>query len=754
MAGIFSLKKRRNEIIGILVIAWAIFSLLALVDGAAGVVGEVAADFYTFFLGEAALTLPILFVLLGLKFITGPDINKLKIAGFFLAYFSSLTIFHLSQGFQDSFASGLLGAGGGVIGGTTAHIFETVFGSLGSRIILLSLTLVGLLLLFDVFLTDFVSYLFSAASGLFSDFKSILTKISPSVLLAQLKKRMSFQDNGESSSDSEEYDESAIAKNPVLSSGENDDSEKEEPKILEEDSNDKPEAKADPKDDFFEENPGDIGLSDGEKAEDEDNLTGENWQELIEVDQEEEGYQIPPLKLLDEDDIDSEGGEDKSDLLEKTLDNFGVDADVVETRKGPTLTRYEVQPETGVKVNKIVNLSDDIALSLAAKDVRIEAPIPGKSALGIEVPNQGASLVRLKGVLESSDFKESDEDELLIGLGRAIEGSPVVADLTEMPHLLIAGATGSGKSVCINSVITSLLFQHSPEDLKLLLIDPKKVELVNFKELPHLFSPVVTDCKKAASTLKLVVEEMEKRYEKFAESGTRGIESYNEQAEEELPYIVVVIDELSDLMMVAANEVESSICRLAQMSRAAGIHLVIATQRPSVDVITGLIKANIPSRIAFAVSSNTDSRTILDESGAEKLLGDGDMLYYPVGAKKPYRVQGSFISNEEVNRVTSFINQQTDPEFFIDEDEFDDLSLEELEDEEDELLEDAIELVVEYRASISMLQRRLHIGHSRAARLIDKMEEMGVVGPYNGPKPREVLISEDELDKFLSDEQE
>ncbi|MFN2362673.1 MAG: DNA translocase FtsK, partial [Halarsenatibacteraceae bacterium] len=462
-----------------------------------------------------------------------------------------------------------------------------------------------------------------------------------------------------------------------------------------------------------------------------------------------EDYQNPHSRLLKKSSVDRDQVEDKSQLLEKTLNNFGVDASVINVTHGPTITRYEIQPEVGVKVSKVVNLSNDIALSLAAHDVRIEAPIPGKSAIGIEVPHQGPSMVRFREIVESDKFADA-ETRLNLGLGRAVDGSAVVADLGKMPHLLVAGATGSGKSVCINSIIASLLYQNTPDELKLLLIDPKKVELVNYNGLPHLFSPVVTDCKKAASTLQLIVKEMEDRYDLFAETGTRGIESYNKKSDDPLPYIVVIIDELSDLMMVAASDVEDAICRLAQMSRAAGIHLVIATQRPSVDVITGLIKANIPSRISFAVSSATDSRTILDTGGAEKLLGNGDMLFHPVGAKKPFRVQGAFIDNEEINNLVNYLSNQVEPDFYIDEDEFEDLELN-LDDGEDDLLEDAIRLVVEYRASISMLQRRLHIGHSRAARLIDTMEEMGIVGPYVGSKPREVLITEDELDEYLED---
>ena len=404
-----------------------------------------------------------------------------------------------------------------------------------------------------------------------------------------------------------------------------------------------------------------------------------------------------------------------------------------------------------VKID-IEKVKKDLSLALETKSLRIIAPIPGTSYVGIEIPNPKARMVRLRELLASDELQSEMKDNFTnLTIGKAVDGSDVVKSLEQMPHLLIAGATGSGKSVCINTLITSLLYKSTPEELKLILVDPKKVELSTYKGLPHLFTPVVTDPKKASNVLKLVVNEMEKRYELFSESGTRGIESYNKKVdkEDQIPYIVVIIDELSDLMMVAANEVEDNICRLAQMSRAAGIHLIIATQRPSVDVITGLIKANIPSRISFAVSSQTDSRTILDMGGAEKLLGKGDMLFAPVDASKPKRIQGAFMSDEEINRIVNYAKNQADTEYEIETDEIQEVEIS-IDEDKDELYEEAVKLVVNYRASISMLQRRLHIGHSRAARMIDTMEDEGVVGPYAGSKPREVLIDEDELEKYLN----
>ncbi|MGM0750488.1 MAG: DNA translocase FtsK [Bacillota bacterium] len=436
--------------------------------------------------------------------------------------------------------------------------------------------------------------------------------------------------------------------------------------------------------------------------------------------------------------------------LERTFQSFGVKAKVTQVHLGPAVTKYEVHPDVGVKVSRIVNLSDDLALALAAKDIRIEAPIPGKSAIGIEVPNSEVAMVSLREVLEAKEHNKPDA-KLQIGLGRDITGEAVLAELNKMPHLLVAGATGSGKSVCINGIITSILMRAKPHEVKLMMIDPKMVELNVYNGVPHLLAPVVTDAKKASQALKKVVSEMERRYELFSHTGTRNIEGYNDYVKRQnleneekqplLPYIVVIVDELADLMMVASNDVEDAITRLAQMARAAGIHLIIATQRPSVDVITGVIKANIPSRIAFAVSSQTDSRTILDSGGAEKLLGRGDMLFMPVGASKPTRVQGAFLSDEEVEEIVDFVisqqKAQYQEEMIPDEIQEDEKTGE----AEDELYNDAVQLIAEMQtASVSMLQRRFRIGYTRAARLIDEMEVRGVVGPYEGSKPRTVLI--------------
>jgi S-DNA-T family DNA segregation ATPase FtsK/SpoIIIE len=438
--------------------------------------------------------------------------------------------------------------------------------------------------------------------------------------------------------------------------------------------------------------------------------------------------------------------------LEQTLESFGVRAKVLEVHRGPAVTRYEVQPDVGVKVSRIVSLTDDIALALAAKDIRMEAPIPGKSAIGIEVPNSEVAVVTMREVMESSTFHESNA-KLTIALGRDISGQPIVGNLAKMPHLLVAGATGSGKSVCINGIIISILYKAKPNEVKFLMVDPKMVELNMYNGIPHLLAPVVTDPRRASLALKKVVVEMEKRYELFSKTGTRNIEGYNslvnskpEDGEAPLPYIVVIVDELADLMMVAANDVEDAICRLAQMARAAGIHLIIATQRPSVDVITGVIKANIPSRIAFGVSSQIDSRTILDTGGAEKLLGRGDMLYLPVGSNKPLRVQGAYLSDKEVESVVEFCKTQEQVQYREDLVPEVEETNDTVTDFDDDLFEQAVQIVLEGKqASVSFLQRRLRIGYTRAARLIDMMEARGYVGPYEGSKPRELLITAEQF---------
>ena len=480
---------------------------------------------------------------------------------------------------------------------------------------------------------------------------------------------------------------------------------------------------------------------------------------------EDEHYEYPPEELLSKPGKKTlKGGAkaltDTATRLQKTLYSFGVSAKVENVSVGPAITRYELKPAEGVRVSKIANLADDIALNLAAETIRIEAPIPGKQAVGIEVPNKEKEVVHFREIIESKEFKEN-KSKLTVGLGKDVAGNVQLADIAKMPHVLIAGSTGSGKSVCINTIITSIIYNAKPSEVKFVMVDPKVVELSVYNGIPHLLIPVVTDPKKAAGALAWAVQEMDDRYNKFAEKGVRDLKGYNKAIEKEnelgkLPQIVIIIDELADLMMVAKNDVEDAICRLAQKARAAGMHLVIATQRPSVDVITGLIKANVPSRIAFAVSSQVDSRTILDCIGAEKLLGKGDMLFFPSGAPKPSRVQGAFVSDDEVEKIVSFIKSNGTATYSedilesIENNNKTDKEIAETDDDDtDPFLMDAIQTVVETgQASTSFIQRKFKVGYARAGRIIDQMEERGVISGYQGSKPREVLMSLEKLNEL------
>ena len=499
-------------------------------------------------------------------------------------------------------------------------------------------------------------------------------------------------------------------------------------------------------------------------ADEEEDNTPENLELEHNTIEEDEQYEFPPVELLAE---SKKSGKDYTNKelreiaikLQKTLESFGVDAKVTNVTRGPTVTRYELLPSVGVKVSKILRLSDDLALNLAAKSIRIEAPIPGKSAVGIEVPNRTTDTVSLREIIESDEFQDA-KSKLSFSLGKSIEGTACVADIAKMPHMLIAGSTGSGKSVCINSLIMSLLYKSKPSEVKLIMIDPKVVELSVYNGIPHLLIPVVTDPKKAAGALNWAVQEMENRYQLFASKGVRDIRGYNDALQNEgeeatMPQIVIIIDELADLMMVASKEVEDAICRIAQKARAAGMHLVIATQRPSVDVITGIIKANVPSRIAFTVSSQIDSRTILDMGGAEKLLGKGDMLFYPVGEAKPIRIQGSFVSDSEIEQVIDYIKENNEVRYnenvieTLERANTPQSAADDGDDDCDEFLMEAIDLAVNMgQISASMIQRKFKVGYARAGRIVDQMEERGIISGHQGSKPRQVLISKEEWEEM------
>ncbi|NLM60014.1 MAG: DNA translocase FtsK [Clostridium sp.] len=652
------------------------------------------------------------------------------------------------------YSDGIAMRGGGILGGIISIPFLLVFKNLGTIIILTAIAIIDIILITNVSIAGILLRLKDDISG-------IVGKIQDKLKISKDEIKEKIIEEGEDDPEAEIDIVMNGKKLPKVVSltKKKDEKAKEEQNVI------PAEANKDNIEIITESS--DPVVKDAKKKEKEisdvNTITDSVNREVSSMPKLDFEYVYPHTELLDENKQST-----KNELyyrstairgakkLEETLKSFGVDAKVVNVSMGPAVTRYELQPSPGVKVSKIVNLSDDISLNLAASGVRIEAPIPGKAAIGIEVPNKEIVPVFLREVLDSKEFKENDS-KLAFALGKDISGKNMVADIAKMPHLLVAGATGSGKSVCINSIIISLLYKASPKDVKLLMVDPKVVELGIYNGIPHLLIPVVTDPKKAAGALNWAVQEMVNRYKLFADRGVRDLRGYNallaEKGEEELlPQIVIIIDELADLMMVAPNDVEDAICRLAQMARAAGMHLVIATQRPSVDVITGVIKANIPSRIAFSVSSQVDSRTIIDMAGAEKLLGKGDMLFYPVGEPKPIRVKGTFVSDKEVERVVEFIKSQGNAEYnesIIEEINSEKEPMESDPGDNDELLPQAIELVVEAgQASVSLIQRKFKVGYARAARIIDQMEERGIVGGYEGSKPRQVLITRQQLQEM------
>ncbi len=742
-----------REILGILLVAAAIFLGCALAGMAMGSLGSFCSRVMIYALGMGSFLIPLYVCILGVCFILTHEHLHFSKKFFTLLLFlvSVLSLWHVYAVPQGSeLLPEFLPSGGGLLGGAIVFVLTKFIGRLGTIILLAALTLVSLVLTGKFSLS---SSLRSAGSEVKEGAETAAQKWEAYRERKKEEKASSFYN--------QEEDQPAPAKKKK----------EKEPEAPQPTFAERLRAKvngSEPLVKFSKDQVGPDTPPPGFDAPEEPKVTEleqEAGREAAPAEGEEGSqYIFPPLSLLNSEkpvnrrniqaEIESQGG-----TIEQTLHDFGVNAALVNVTKGPSVTRYELEPAPGVKVMKIQNLADDIALKLAVSSVRIE-PIVGKAAIGIEVPAQTSETVSFRSIVDCPEVQNA-KGKLCIGLGKDISGHVVVCDLSKMPHMLIAGSTGSGKSVCINTIIGSLLYRAKPEEVKLILVDPKVVELTNYNGIPHLLTPVVTGPKQAASALHWAVVEMERRYSLFAKTQVRKMEDYNAIAPEgeKLPFIVIIIDELSDLMMVAAVDVEDAILRLAQKARAAGIHLILATQRPSVDVLTGTIKANIPSRIAFAVSSQIDSRTILDTSGAEKLLGRGDMLYFPIGANKPIRVQGAFITDDELNRIVDFIKKQSIPPAFAEEVTTQELNGdkkadrgEDKDNEEDELFLDALQLVMDtHQASASMLQRKFRIGYTRAARLVDAMEEKGIVGPAEGSKPRTLIMSPAVImDKFFT----
>jgi S-DNA-T family DNA segregation ATPase FtsK/SpoIIIE len=711
-------KNTKNETISIIIIAFSLLYIFAFIfTDKMGIVGKIIFQTATRNIGLGAYIFPILLLFLGIVILFNyKPLNPYhKLFGISFLFIIFLVFIHLRLLLLDnSYSLAMKGAGGGLLGYYFANSLYLYFGTRGAYLVLISLSLISAL-----FITQ-VSY-FYIFRNLGNKIKIILNNIYN--ILKNIGVKISKSSRRKKEPDYQEYEPDEIPK-----------------KIFKIERNRKKEKKLE-----------------------EEKIFDRDYQETKQ-EPKVDRYQVPPLSLLSdsyaEEKTDTKLNiEENVKILESTFTNFGINAKVVGVIQGPTVTRYEIHPAPGVKISKITNLSNDIALSFAVASVRIEAPIPGKNAVGIEVPNRMRINVYLKEILQSSEF-QNRKYKLPIALGIDIGGKPIIADLAELPHLLIAGATGSGKSVCINNIILSIIYKLNPETVKFIMIDPKRVELNIYNGIPHLLIPIITDISQAIKVLNWVISEMEKRFKIFAEAGVRNLDGYNEYVRninndtKPLPYIIIVIDELADLMLSSPVKAEESLCRLAQMTRATGIHLIIATQRPSVDIITGSIKVNFPSRIAFAVSTQVDSRTILDLNGAEKLLGNGDMLFSPVGASKPIRAQGAFVVEKEIRNVVSYLMKHSpSPEYEQEVLEYKKskvLLRETEEEEEDELFNEAVSIIINSKqASISILQRKLRIGYTRAARLIDVMEKRGIVGPYDGRNPRKILISNEEyLNKY------
>lgn len=701
-------KKNKNEIVGILIISSSLLYFFAFIfTNKIGIMGKIIVQKTTCNLGIGAYIFPFLLIFWGFLIFFNCKLSNPyhKFFGIGFLFIIFLIFIHLRLLLIDNpYLLAKNGAGGGLIGYYLANYLYLYFGVKGSYLVLISLSLICALLT-----TEF-SYFFM--------FSAVINRINKSIKNSYHNLKIIKGKSYKISEDKRgfDYHEYKIDKKPE--------------KIL--------------------------------KTKKEEIIFDKDYQ-ITKI----KKYQIPPVSLLynshSEDNIDNKLDiKENVRILEDTFSNFGINAKVTGVIQGPTVTRYEVRPAPGVKISKITNLNNDIALAFAVASVRIEAPIPGKNAVGIEVPNKNKIIVYLNKILESNEYK-NNKYKLPLALGIDIGGKSIITDLAKLPHLLIAGATGSGKSVCINNIILSIIYKLGPEKVKFLMIDPKRVELNVYNGIPHLLIPIITEAGKAIKVLNWAISEMEKRFKIFAEVGVRNLDGYNEYVKSikndlnTLPYIIIIIDELADLMLSSPGKSEEALCRLAQMTRATGIHLIIATQRPSVDIITGSIKINFPSRIAFAVSTQVDSRTILDINGAENLLGNGDMLFFPVGASKPIRAQGAFVAEKEIKKVVSYLReyspspiyQQEVLEFKKNKNIY---QKSEKEAEEDELFNKAISIIINNKqASISILQRKLRIGYTRAARLIDLMEDKGIVGPYDGRNPRKILISNKEyLDKYDS----
>lgn len=701
-------KNTKNETISIFIISFSLLYIFAFIfTDKMGIIGRIIVQTTTRNIGLGAYIFPFLLLFGGmvilLDFKLPNPYHKFFGIGFLFIIF--LVFIHLRLLLLNhSYLLAKNGAGGGLLGYYFANSLYLYFGTRGAYLVLISLSLISTLFITEVSYFYIFSNLTNRIKIISHNFYNLLKNIGVKIYKSSKYKEVT---------DYQEYKINKVSKKILKEKQKENELKLKEEIIV---NKDYPESKI-------------------------------------------SKYQIPPLSLLSdpysEEKIDTKLNiEENIKILESTFSNFGIDAKVVGVIQGPTVTRYEIHPAPGVKISKITILSNDIALAFAVASVRIEAPIPGKNAVGIEVPNRKRINVYLKEILQSNEFKNS-KFKLLIALGIDIGGKPIIADLIELPHLLIAGATGSGKSVCINNIILSIIYNLSPEKVKFIMIDPKRVELNIYNGIPHLLIPIITDTNQAIKVLNWVISEMEKRFKIFAEAGVRNLEGYNEYVRNlkndinALPYIIIIIDELADLMLSSPVKAEEVLCRLAQMTRATGIHLIIATQRPSVDIITGSIKINFPSRIAFAVSTQVDSRTILDVNGAEKLLGNGDMLFSPVGVSKPIRAQGAFVTEKEIKNIVSYLREYgQSPEYEQEVLEFKNnknLFIETEEEEEDELFNEAISIINNNKqASISILQRKLRIGYTRAARLIDLMEERGIVGPYDGRNPRKILLSEDE----------